>query len=95
MVLLQAYPIQAAGGIDRVLQTATDISQRRVEETMMHRTEGLTLGARLKASMWKGFGTPLMGTDGESQETDSDDEETEVGMCMMTGTRPRHQRQSR
>ena len=44
----------------------------------MHRTEGLTLGARLKASMWKGFGTPLMGTDGESQETDSDDEETEV-----------------
>ena len=45
---------------------------------MMHKTEGLTLSARLKASMWKGFGTPLMGTDGENQETDSDDEETEV-----------------
>ena len=78
MALLQAYPIQAAGGIDRVLQTAIDISQKRVEEAKMQKTEGLTLGARLKSSMWKGFTTPLMGTDGEVQEEESDDEETEV-----------------
>ena len=78
MALLQAHPIQAAGGIDHVSQTATDILQKHVEKTMMHKTEGLTLHARLKVSIWKGFRTPLMGMDGEGQETDSDDEETEV-----------------
>ena len=78
MALLQAYPIQAAGGIDCVLQTAIEMSQKRVEETKMHKTEGLTLGARLKSSMWKGFTTPLVGTSGEGQEEELDDEETEV-----------------
>ncbi|KAI6028901.1 regulator of Vps4 activity in the MVB pathway-domain-containing protein [Pisolithus orientalis] len=81
MALLQAYPIDAAGGIDRVLQTAFDVSQKRLEEEAMRvqKADGMTLGARLKATMWKGLGTPLTGNDGEEREEESDEEETTEG----------------
>ncbi|KAI6040636.1 regulator of Vps4 activity in the MVB pathway-domain-containing protein [Pisolithus marmoratus] len=78
MTLLQAYPIDSAGGIDRVLQTAFDISQKRFEEeAKVQKTDGMTLGARLKATMWKGLGAPVMGNDGEERDDESDDETTE------------------
>ncbi|KIO04161.1 hypothetical protein M404DRAFT_555619 [Pisolithus tinctorius Marx 270] len=81
MALLQAYPIDAAGGIDRVLQTAFDVSQKRLEEeaVRVQKADGMTLGARLKATMWKGLGTPLTGNDGEEREEESDEEETTEG----------------
>ncbi|KAL4068130.1 regulator of Vps4 activity in the MVB pathway-domain-containing protein [Scleroderma citrinum] len=77
MALLQTYPIQAAGGIDRILQTASDISQKRMKEAKAHKTESLTLGARFKASVWKGFATPLMRTDDKEEEPDEDETEVE------------------
>ncbi|KAI5983056.1 regulator of Vps4 activity in the MVB pathway-domain-containing protein [Pisolithus albus] len=72
MTLLQAYPIDAAGGIDCVLQTAFDISQKRLKEEAMkvQKMDGMTLGARLKATMWKGLGT-------EERHEESDEETTE------------------
>ncbi|KAI6103610.1 regulator of Vps4 activity in the MVB pathway-domain-containing protein [Pisolithus sp. B1] len=79
MTLLQAYPIDAAGGIDRVLQTAFDISQKRLEEEAMkvQKTDGMTLGARFKATMWKGLVTSAAGNDGEERDEESDEETTE------------------
>lgn len=55
MTLLQAYPIHSAGGVDRLLQTASDLSRRRTEELKAARHDNRTLGERLKVSVWKGF----------------------------------------
>ncbi|KAL0947036.1 hypothetical protein HGRIS_013178 [Hohenbuehelia grisea] len=52
--LLQHYPIEAAGGVDRILQTAVDISQRRLEASTA-KVDNLSLGERIRVSMWKGF----------------------------------------
>ncbi|KAG0705900.1 regulator of Vps4 activity in the MVB pathway-domain-containing protein [Suillus ampliporus] len=68
--LLQSYPIDAAGGIDRVLQTAHDLAQRRIEERRSLKSDNVTLGARIKATMWKGF---------TNQVTSADDTEEEEG----------------
>ena len=54
MSLLQFYPVEAAGGIDRLLQTASDLAQQRQEEAKTQNAD-LSLGARLKFTMWKGF----------------------------------------
>ncbi|KAG6330353.1 hypothetical protein ID866_8735 [Astraeus odoratus] len=70
MALFKEYPIRAAGGIDRVLQTASDISQQRMGQASVKPTEGATLGERLKATVWKGF----VGTD-EEDEDDLEEEE--------------------
>ncbi|KAG5221179.1 regulator of Vps4 activity in the MVB pathway-domain-containing [Salix suchowensis] len=53
--LLQNYPIGAAGGIERILQTAAELSKRRIDEMKAVKSESLTLGERLRVSMWKGF----------------------------------------
>jgi len=55
MSLLQMYPVEAAGGIDRLLQTASDLHHRRDEETKARKGDNYGLGARLKATMWRGF----------------------------------------
>ncbi|KAI6035977.1 regulator of Vps4 activity in the MVB pathway-domain-containing protein [Pisolithus microcarpus] len=94
MTLLQAYPIDAAGGIDRVLQTASDISQKRLKEEAMkvQKMDGMTLGARLKATMWKGLGTEERSeesdeetTEGESEHDDGNETET-PGAKSLTST---------
>ncbi|KAH7889329.1 regulator of Vps4 activity in the MVB pathway-domain-containing protein [Phlebopus sp. FC_14] len=72
MSLLQWYPIEAAGGIDRVLQTASDITRKRMGQIKHQKTENLTLGARLKATMWKGF------TNQDEEDSHDDGNETET-----------------
>ncbi|GLB35059.1 putative regulator of Vps4 activity in the MVB pathway [Lyophyllum shimeji] len=77
MSLLQQYPIEAAGGIDRVLQTASDLGRRREEEAKSAQNDMLSLGARIKATMWKGLtnqeSTP--GTSPEESEEELSDED--------------------
>jgi hypothetical protein len=79
--LLQSYPIEAGGGIDRVLQTAHDLAQRRIEESRSLKSENVTLSARIKATVWKGFTNQVTDTDDveeeEEEESSSDEEDSQ------------------
>lgn len=77
ITLLQSYPIGASGGIDRVLQTAHELTQRRIEESKTSKSENITLGARIKATVWKGFTNQITDADDveEEEERSSSDEE--------------------
>ncbi|KAJ7109261.1 regulator of Vps4 activity in the MVB pathway-domain-containing protein [Mycena epipterygia] len=75
MSLLQLYPIEAAGGIDKVLQTASDLSNRRRNEAKINKPDNLTLGARLKTTMWRGFTNQMPSPD--ASPPDSEDQEDE------------------
>ncbi|KAJ7273592.1 regulator of Vps4 activity in the MVB pathway-domain-containing protein [Mycena haematopus] len=82
MSLLQLYPIEAAGGIDRLLQTASDLSLRRQEEAKAVKPANLTLGARLTTSMWRGFTNQMPSPEvspPESEQEEGEDEESEAG----------------
>ncbi|KAF8078057.1 regulator of Vps4 activity in the MVB pathway-domain-containing protein [Lyophyllum atratum] len=82
MSLLQLYPIEAAGGIDRILQTASDLCHRREEDTRGAQKDKLSLGARLKVTMWKGFTNQEASPDTspeESEEELSDSDSHEDG----------------
>jgi hypothetical protein len=78
MTLLQQYPIEAAGGIDGILQTAADLLSRREAEEDAAARPSLTLGARLRDTVWRGFtnqvSSPLPEIDEDGAETDSEDE---------------------
>ncbi|KAJ7582883.1 regulator of Vps4 activity in the MVB pathway-domain-containing protein [Mycena floridula] len=74
MALLQAYPIHAAGGIDKLLHTASYLGHRRDEEGRNSRHENLSLGARLKVTMWKGF-TNQSSPDRSPYQSDEEEEE--------------------
>lgn len=80
IALLQSYPIDAAGGIDRVLQTAHDLTQRRIEENRSLKSDTVGLGARIKATMWKGFTNQVANVDdGEEEEEEEDLSSDEEG----------------
>ncbi|KAJ6547443.1 regulator of Vps4 activity in the MVB pathway-domain-containing protein [Mycena capillaripes] len=83
MSLLQLYPIEAAGGIDRLLQTASDLAHRRQEEAKVVKPDNLTLGARLKTTMWRGFTNQMPSPDISPPESedqqDDEDERSEAG----------------
>jgi hypothetical protein len=73
--LLQLYPVEAAGGMDTILQTASDMAQRR-EEQKAPKVGNLGLGARLRVTMWKGFTnqlTPSLNYDDAEEESESED----------------------
>lgn len=53
MSLLQHYPIDAAGGVDGILQTASDLLERREAEASVKPNLGLS--ARLRDTVWRGF----------------------------------------
>jgi hypothetical protein len=81
MTLLQQYPIEAAGGIDGILQTAMDLLSRREAEAAAQRPN-LTISARIRDTVWRGFtnqpSSPLPELDEGSEEEDipSSDDET-------------------
>ncbi|CAA7271804.1 unnamed protein product [Cyclocybe aegerita] len=52
---LQSYDLRYVGGIERILQTAAELAHRREQESAAVQQPSLTLGARLKANVWKGF----------------------------------------
>lgn len=72
--LLQLYPVEAAGGIDMILQTASDMAQRREDEKKAPKVGNLGLGARLRVTMWKGFTNQLSPalSDEEVEEEESE-----------------------
>ncbi|KAF7978141.1 hypothetical protein HWV62_17464 [Athelia sp. TMB] len=81
--LLQTYPVEAAGGIDAILQAAADLAHRKEEEAKIPKSNATGLGAILKVSMWKGFtnkaSTPAADEDISSSEDGRDDgNETET-----------------
>ena len=74
MSLLQAYPLESAGGIDSILQTALELSRRREDESKTVKAN-TTLGSRLRDTFWKGItnqstspSSPLDKSDEESQD---------------------------
>ncbi|KAH9043296.1 regulator of Vps4 activity in the MVB pathway-domain-containing protein [Lactarius pseudohatsudake] len=83
MSLLQMYPLEAAGGIDSVLQTAVEFRRRREEESKAAKTSD-ALGSRLRDTFWRGFtnqGTsPLPSPDisDSSEEEPKSQNETET-----------------
>src|SRR6267154_429819 len=54
MSLLQAYPLDSAGGIDSILQTAVELRRRREDESKAEK-DNTTLGSRLRDTFWKGI----------------------------------------
>ena len=55
VVVLAQYNIRLAGGIDAVLQTATELTRRRILEEANVGAGNLGIGARLRVNMWKGI----------------------------------------
>ncbi|KAF5387100.1 hypothetical protein D9615_001614 [Tricholomella constricta] len=72
MSLLQLYPIEAVGGIDRILQTASDLRHRRGEESKLAQKDRLSLGNRLKVTMWKGFTNQVSSPDTSPEESEDE-----------------------
>ncbi|KAJ8522908.1 hypothetical protein ONZ45_g563 [Pleurotus djamor] len=83
VTLLQNYPVESIGGAERILQTAVELSKRRIEEEKAQKP-GLTLTERLKVTMWKGFtnqvaspyGSPNRSPSPEELEHSSTDEDS-------------------
>ncbi|KAF9242094.1 regulator of Vps4 activity in the MVB pathway-domain-containing protein [Melanogaster broomeanus] len=87
MALLTSYPIDAAGGIDRILQTASDLAHRRIEAKEREKgreRENAGFGARIKQTMWKGFTNQVADWSPE-EEAGEEEMETEAGSEDETG----------
>ncbi|KAF4614546.1 hypothetical protein D9613_002985 [Agrocybe pediades] len=55
---LQNYNLELVGGIGRVLQTAMDLHHRREQLAITSQQPSIiSIGARLKVNMWRGFGS--------------------------------------
>ena len=87
IALLTSYPIGAAGGIDRILQTASDLAQKWIEEKDREERERgkVGFGVRITQQMWKGFTNQVADESPEEEEEeeneendDEENDETEV-----------------
>ncbi|PBK96735.1 hypothetical protein ARMGADRAFT_988770 [Armillaria gallica] len=74
MTLLQDYPIVSAGGIDTIMQAAFDLLHRREEESKSAKDDQLSLGARIRVTMWKGFTNQIPSPEKSPNASDSEDE---------------------
>jgi len=52
---LQNYDLKYVGGIERILQTSSELSQRREKETINSAYSTVSLANRFRANIWKGF----------------------------------------
>ena len=57
MTLLEQYPIAEAGGIERIVQVADDILHQREQSANQAPTEAVSLTAKLRDVVWRGFGS--------------------------------------
>jgi len=73
--LLQHYPLGAAGGIDSILQTASDLNRKREEVETRSQRDILSLGARLRVAMWKGFTNQAASPDSSPEVSDEESHE--------------------
>ena len=83
MAFLQQYPIEAAGGVDCILQTANDLSRKREEEGKQTKATGLSLGIRLRDTMWRGF-TNQVSSPTSSSESSEDEGSYDDGNSTET-----------
>ena len=74
MNLLQAYPLESAGGIDNILQTAVELRRRREEESKATEIT-TTLGSRLRNTLWKGFTNQNTSSPSSPETSESSEEE--------------------
>jgi len=94
MGLLQVYPLESAGGIDSILQTAVELRKRREEESKATKVT-TTLGTRLRDTLWKGFtnqntSSPSSPETSESSEEEprNDGDETETPSVDVSSSAP-------
>jgi len=74
MGLLQAYPLESAGGIDNILQTAVELRRRREEESKATKANA-TLGSRLRDTLWKSFTNQSPSSPSSPEMSESSEEE--------------------
>ncbi|KAI9065102.1 hypothetical protein FKP32DRAFT_1665560 [Trametes sanguinea] len=73
MAFLTQYPLDAVGGIEKVLQTAYDLAAQREASANAAKTgTAVGLGARLRDTVWKGFS----GLESHPEEEDDTEEES-------------------
>lgn len=82
MAYLQRYPLEAVGGIEKVLQTAFDLASQREATPSASKSNGSAVGlaGRLRETVWKGFSSGLESHPEEeidSEEESSDEYEEE------------------
>ncbi|KAG9313346.1 hypothetical protein JVU11DRAFT_5653 [Chiua virens] len=81
IALLKSYPIDAVGGIDRVLQTAVDFARKRVEEREKEKErerESVGFGVRIRQQMWKGFTNQVAEAEEEEEKEEEEEEEEDT-----------------
>ncbi|THH18480.1 hypothetical protein EW146_g2513 [Bondarzewia mesenterica] len=76
MALLQLYSIEAAGGVESILQTAAELAHRREEMTKAPAVTNTSLGSRLRDTMWRGFTNQLSPAASSPDSSDTDEEES-------------------
>ena len=74
MGLLQGYPIESAGGIDSILQTAVELRRRREDESKAK--ANTTLGSRLRDTFWKGITNQNASSHSSPELSEKSDEES-------------------
>ncbi|KAF8628463.1 hypothetical protein AX15_003975 [Amanita polypyramis BW_CC] len=75
MATLQNYRVGAAGGIDRILQTASDLLQHRLNDYEDLKKKEFGLGDRIRDTMWRGFTNQLVSPAESSPESSDHDNE--------------------
>ncbi|KAH9484248.1 TBC domain-containing protein [Psilocybe cubensis] len=90
---LQNYDLRYVGGVERIIQTASELYHRRQQQTVTSQQPSLSLGARLKVNMWKGFGSapnPTYDASSIDKKRDSSDyadgDETETSETIRKTT---------
>ena len=79
MAILQNYRPDIAGGIDRILQTASDLLQRRLSDYEDAKKDKLGLGGRVRDTMWRGFTNQLVSSTESSESLDDENGSSQVG----------------
>ncbi|KDQ60737.1 hypothetical protein JAAARDRAFT_560385 [Jaapia argillacea MUCL 33604] len=75
MAFLQAYPIDAVGGVESILQTSYDLAQRRLDEMKVAKGASTSIGTRLRNTVWRGLTNQISESSLEEEEEEEDSEE--------------------
>lgn len=78
MSLLQRYPLKEAGGIERILQLAEDIHQRREDRAKQPQGESMaSISAKIRDTVWKGLMNSSATEQNSAEESEEEDDLTE------------------
>ncbi|THH05454.1 hypothetical protein EW145_g4782 [Phellinidium pouzarii] len=75
MAFLQRYPIEEAGGIERVLQVASDILMQREELTRQPQSGNISLSAKIRETVFRGFINQAPSTEDSSEDSEEEEED--------------------